>query len=93
MTSGGERTDEYHFELMNTGPAAARDVRAWAESEDGVVVASADLHTLPADNSWQPVRLDIPRAPSDAGGLTLCASWRDESGLHKERLLPIKRLR
>jgi hypothetical protein len=92
--SGREHADEYNFEVMNTGPAAALRVRVWAAQEDGApVTGPTDLHTLPADNRWYPLRLEIPRQFSDAGGLRLVVSWQDDAGEQEEVLLDIPRLR
>jgi hypothetical protein len=92
--SGGAQADQYNFEVMNTGPAAARRVRAWAAQEDGSpATGPTDLHTLPADSQWYPLRLDIPRQFSDAGGLRLVVSWEDDAGQQEAALLDIPRLR
>ena len=79
---------------MNSGPATALNVRAWAAGEDGIRATPAvELYTLPADNRWNPLRLEIPRQLSDAGGLRLVVSWQDEAGEHEDALLEIRPLR
>jgi hypothetical protein len=93
-TSGREYADEYNFDVMNSGPATALRVRAWAARADGTrATAPADLYTLPSDNRWTPLRLEIPRQFSDTGGLRLLVSWQDEAGEHEEPLLEIRPLR
>jgi hypothetical protein len=79
---------------MNSGPATALQVRAWAARTDGFrATAPVELHTLPADNRWNPLRLEIPRQFSDAGGLRLIVSWEDDAGEHEDALLEIRPLR
>jgi hypothetical protein len=93
-TSGREHADEYNFGVMNSGPATAFRVRAWAARADGTsATAPVEMYTLPADNRWNQLRLEIPRQSSDAGGLRLVVSWGDESGPHEEELLEILPLR
>jgi len=93
-TSGREFADEYTFDIMNSGPATALQVKVWAARADGTrAAAPVDLWTLPPDNRWNPVRVEIPRQFSDAGGLRLIVSWQDDSGEHEEALLEIRPLR
>jgi hypothetical protein len=93
-TSGREFADEYTFDVMNSGPSAAFQVKVWAARADGTRAATpVDLWTLPPDNRWNTVRVEIPRQFSDEGGLRLIVSWRDDSGEHEEALLDIRPLR
>jgi hypothetical protein len=79
--------------LLNSGPATALNVRAWAARADGILATKAvEMSTLPADNRWNPLRLEILHSLSDTGGLRLVVSWQDEAGEHEEALLEIRRL-
>lgn len=92
--SGGANVDQYRFDLLNSGPAAARDVCAWPADENrGVIGAPADVGTLPPNNEPRSLTLEIPCTASRAGGLSLWASWADDTDERREmRLLGIKPL-
>jgi hypothetical protein len=85
----GGRVDRHHFQVMNLGPAVARELR-FAAIGDAGTVASATVNVLLAERG-EDVGLDIPMDPSRAGGLRLHAWWRDDSGEREADLVEVKR--
>jgi hypothetical protein len=78
---------------MNTGPAAARNPRAWAAPPGGPpITGPVQLDTLPPDYRWYPLMLEIGRRACREEGLELAVAWNDDSGPREERLLEIRPL-
>jgi hypothetical protein len=92
--SGREFGDEYSFEVMNTGPAAARNVRAWAAPPPSGQPATGEvqMHTLPPDHRWYQLTLTIGRQAFSEEGLLLVLAWDDRAGSHEDRVLEVRPL-
>ena len=91
--SGGGQFDSYTFTVTNAGPAAVFALRVWAAAGAQDKVGEVQVPGVLLAEADRDVTIDIPRAASDARGLSLWAAWTDDAGAQTQQLLEIQSLR